>query len=130
MRQRSAAIILRENNILMIHRRKAGKEYFVLPGGGVDPGETPEIAVIRELQEETSLDGTIEQALPKFNDETGDEHFNFICSAVGEPQFAPDSPEAKRNSPENFYEFEWIEKSRIADLTIFPTGTKDQLLEL
>jgi ADP-ribose pyrophosphatase YjhB (NUDIX family) len=34
---------------------------WTLPGGGVEFGEHPDAAVIRELREETGLDGTIER---------------------------------------------------------------------
>ncbi len=43
------------DNVLMVHqfREAAGKELLEIPAGGIDPGEDPETAVIRELQEET-----------------------------------------------------------------------------
>jgi 8-oxo-dGTP diphosphatase len=35
--------------------RKGERSYFDLPGGGIDPGETSEAAVVREFGEETAL---------------------------------------------------------------------------
>lgn len=52
---RAAAIIIRNNKILLIHRRETGKEYWVFPGGGVKEGETTKDAAARELKEETSI---------------------------------------------------------------------------
>lgn len=42
---------------IMIHRvsPKRPDGYYIFPGGGVDPGETPEEACVREMLEETNL---------------------------------------------------------------------------
>lgn len=54
-RIRVAAIIVRGGAILLAQHRKDGKTYYVLPGGGVDFGETIEEALVRELKEEADL---------------------------------------------------------------------------
>ncbi len=38
-----------------MHRNKNGKQYFTLVGGRVQKDETPQQAVVREVQEETGL---------------------------------------------------------------------------
>lgn len=40
----------------MLVERSTGKEYFIHPGGKIEPGETPKQAVVRELKEEFSID--------------------------------------------------------------------------
>ena len=57
-RKRAAAVIVRDGRVLMVHersRRSGGGEWWTLPGGGIEPGETPEQAVRREVFEETGL---------------------------------------------------------------------------
>jgi 8-oxo-dGTP diphosphatase len=57
-RKRAAAVIMRDGRLLMVHersRRSGGGEWWTLPGGGIEPGETPEEAVRREVFEETGL---------------------------------------------------------------------------
>ncbi len=50
---KSAGIILRDGKILVT--RTKGKEVFINPGGKLEPGETPEAALVRELREELGI---------------------------------------------------------------------------
>jgi len=60
---RAQCIVLREDKILMAkHRDPNGDRevvWWCLPGGGVEAGETPAEAAIRELYEECGVRGTI-----------------------------------------------------------------------
>ena len=58
-RSRSTAIVVRNGKILMERVFYFGREFFTVPGGGIEPGETPEQAVLRELKEECGVDGTV-----------------------------------------------------------------------
>lgn len=55
-RIRVAAIIVQEDGILLVRHEKEGQSYWLLPGGGVDYGETAAEALVRELKEEAGLD--------------------------------------------------------------------------
>jgi len=52
-------IVIRDNKILMVKHEHDGRKYYTLPGGGLEDGETPEQAAIRELWEECQVSGTI-----------------------------------------------------------------------
>jgi len=64
-RRRVGAVIIRDGHILMVRERRKdadgrhlGAEYWTLPGGGVEPDESPADAVVREVAEETGLQAT------------------------------------------------------------------------
>jgi 8-oxo-dGTP pyrophosphatase MutT (NUDIX family) len=40
MSERAVGIVVHNGCLLAIHRQKAGLDYYVLPGGGVEPGAT------------------------------------------------------------------------------------------
>ena len=61
MSYRAAIILLKDGQIALIERHRAGQHYFTFPGGHVEPGETPEQAASRETKEELGIDITIRQ---------------------------------------------------------------------
>ena len=64
-RQRVAAyaVILRDDHILLsrLSTNVTADELWTLPGGGLDHGEDPRTAVVREVYEETGLDAEVGQ---------------------------------------------------------------------
>jgi len=59
-RQRVCAAVIRDDTILMLRYQNG---HWTLPGGGIEPGETAERAVVRELAEETGLAGIVRRPL-------------------------------------------------------------------
>lgn len=56
----SAAIIIVEKQILCLQRGESKYDYiskkYEFPGGKIEEGETPELALVREIHEELNLD--------------------------------------------------------------------------
>lgn len=68
--------------VLLCHRRDI--DMWNLPGGGMESGELPTNAVIREVKEETGLDVTIERLVGVYGKPDRDDVvFTFTCNVVG-----------------------------------------------
>src|SRR5512146_697837 len=63
MRIRAGIVLIEGNKVALMERHRAGLDYFVFPGGGVDEGESPEQAAVREAMEELGLQVAIRQKL-------------------------------------------------------------------
>lgn len=78
MRNRSLALVVRDSKILMIHTYRFNRYIFELPGGGIEEGETPEQAAIRELKEECGLDGVVRRPLNVLHRQKGSKEYVFL----------------------------------------------------
>jgi len=56
IRIRASAVLIQNNKLLLVNHQKEHMSYWLLPGGGVEHTETLHQALIREIQEEVSLD--------------------------------------------------------------------------
>ena len=61
MRIRAGIVLIQGDRVALIERHRAGLNYFVFPGGGVDEGESPEQAAVREAMEELGVRVDIKQ---------------------------------------------------------------------
>ena len=86
MRNRATAIFIRDNEILMARFEDAGTSNWYLPGGGIEAGETPEQALVREVREELNLDVASHKLLYVYPlpDAQGTE-YAFLVSCNGTP---------------------------------------------
>jgi 8-oxo-dGTP diphosphatase len=63
VRIRVGVLICRDAEVLLVRHEKGAHSYWLVPGGGVDAGETMVEAAARELLEETGLDVEVSRLL-------------------------------------------------------------------
>lgn len=130
-RIRCSAIILRSDQVLLIHRLKEHAEYYSFPGGGLEVGETTQAAVIREVKEETSLDVTkILEESQYFDSVKNNDNYFLVCEVgPGLPKLG--GPEPQKHSPDNQYCPEWVSVSKAISLNnLYPAPMKHYLQQL
>jgi len=123
--KRVCAVIVRDKKILLIHRIKEGREYWVVPGGGVESGEDMEKALRREILEETGLRLFDFKFMEKDIDHEI-EYYLYRCEVQdGEPSLG--GPEKKDNCEKNSYTLEWMLIEKTDGLDLYPKVIKNLL---
>jgi 8-oxo-dGTP diphosphatase len=115
-------IIIQEEQIALLERHKQGEHYFVFPGGGIDPGETPEQAATREAHEETGLEIKLERLVAVSAFRANQELF-FLAHPIGGLLGTGDGPEFTKPPSEKSgtYLACWIGLDELPHLRVLPT---------
>ena len=83
MRTRAGVVLIEDNKIALIERHRAGLNYFVFPGGGVNEGESTEQGAIREAEEELGVQVSVKQKVAEIRFGRASKHIYFLVERVG-----------------------------------------------
>lgn len=89
----ASAVVIDDEGRILLHKR-TDNEYWSIPGGSMEPGESIGETVVREVREETGIEATVEKILgvysnPRhvsvYDDGEVRQQFSvcFLCRAVG-----------------------------------------------
>jgi 8-oxo-dGTP pyrophosphatase MutT (NUDIX family) len=118
---RARAIIIRDNCIALIKRQRDGHIYYVIPGGGMEPGETPEQTAIRESLEELGLSIEIDRLLAEVTF-YGKKQYYFLARVTGGKFGTGNGPEMLGKYPpeRGTYTPMWIPLRSVEYINLFP----------
>jgi ADP-ribose pyrophosphatase YjhB (NUDIX family) len=117
VRVRTAGLVVRNGKLLLIEHEKNGRKYWLVPGGGVDFGESVIDALVREMKEELALDVVPVDLVFSCDsiDPSGQRHvlnLFFSCSENGDAMTLGDDP--------RLCDFGFFSADEIASMTVFP----------
>lgn len=133
MKKRVRAIIIQDNALLLIHRIKAGADYWVFPGGGLEDSDTsPQTGLQRECLEELGVIVAVKDLFMEIQSGvmTDELEMFYWCRIISGEIGTGAGPELTRDPAQRgTYAIEWIHLAKVAELNVYPTTVRDKLLQ-
>ncbi len=132
---RVAGIIPIENGYAFMHRENVKNHpignYYTIPGGHLEKGETLEEGTIREIKEEFGIDVKIIKQLYYLENEKMDEYF-FLCEYVGGKFGTGEGPEYSgdpKYKDRGTYTPEIVSKKEVKNIMLLPPIIKEKMVK-
>jgi len=133
MRVRAGVVLIEDDKVSLIERFRSGNHYYVFPGGGVDEGETPQEAAVREMEEETGLRVTVKQEVAEIHFDLSTQHYFLAERVSGEygtgtgEEFTDADPD---DPMEGIYIPIWMPVEELSEHeSIYPVDIKELVLK-
>ncbi|MGP4082450.1 NUDIX hydrolase [Pseudalkalibacillus sp. R45] len=129
MRKRSRIILIQSEQIALIKRVKESETYYVIPGGGIEDGETPEEAACREAKEELGVDVMIKGLV--HTEKWNGLHYYFLAEISGGEFGKGSGAEMNgKNEAKGKYIPMWVNVTGLTELPLRPKSIIDKILSL
>ncbi len=112
------AAIIKKGNCIFATQRGYGdyKDWWEFPGGKMEPGETPEEALVREIKEELSTDISIDKFLYTVDYDYPKFHLTmhcYMCSLLSDSLHLNEHEAAKWLNSEDIHSVNWLPADEI-----------------
>ncbi|MDW8307564.1 MAG: NUDIX domain-containing protein [Leptospiraceae bacterium] len=126
IRIRTAGLYVRDGQVLLVKHQRDGRQYYLLPGGGQEPGESMQKALEREWREELNVQIKVGEFLfmgevlpdPRLKKAQVVQIVFRISSLEGEIRIRPEGP---------LFGYDWVSLGNIKTSQIFP-ACQEQIL--
>ncbi|MGX1264098.1 8-oxo-dGTP diphosphatase [Rossellomorea marisflavi] len=124
-RDRAGVLLIEDGRIALIERKRGGRLYYVIPGGGIDPGETPMKAAIREAHEELGI--TVASIQPCMTFKQNGIHHYFLVGRY-EGTFGTGEGAEYTGHLRGSYKPIWLPLEQVASIPLYPEQVKSFLV--
>ena len=126
IRNSAKALVIRDGKMAAIRIRDVGEEWFIMPGGGMEPEETLSDAVCREVMEELGLRVECGELLFVVEGVHGESFHRvdlvFACEVLG------DAPDAVLHSDTNQVGVQWLDIASLNVQPLYPSRLRRQIM--
>lgn len=123
---RAGALIINDNKVLLMHQILNDEDFYTLPGGSWEKGETLEESCKREVLEEFGIKVTVGKLAFLIDTKTRIA-FYFVCE-TDETEIKLGGPEAERMNKNEQYYVEWLDINKIVESNFIPLQAKDAII--
>jgi mutator protein MutT len=127
---RAVAIIISDQQVVLMERKKQNQHYFVFPGGGVESGESVKQAVLREVKEETGMKVKPTKLIYHHHYIGHSDQYFYLCQHLsGEPKLGNfNEKQDMQQHDDQFYLPQWVRLDQLEQMLVYPLEIRDWLL--
>ncbi|HET6622773.1 MAG TPA: NUDIX domain-containing protein [Candidatus Saccharimonadales bacterium] len=117
-------IVIDQGRLVLIKRRRYDftrfkwREYYSIPGGGVEPGESLEQAAKREFKEELGVDIAVDAPIAVGRSANYEHHLFTGRLLGGQPEWQTDSEEMRFANQFNSYRLAWVAIEDLSQISL------------
>lgn len=127
-RESSRAIVFSNNKMVVMYREKNDRVYYTFPGGGINPNESKEDCVVREVLEEFGINVKPIKEVYLYENEKTIQHF-FVCEWTDGELGTGEGEEFQGDASRGVYVPMLVENERLGEIPLMPPEVTTQLVK-